>query len=291
MKSQVDAEAVQEFTRGQRIVAGLVLCVCFLVVGGSAFWVSYEHIRFVALLKHQPAHLAWVYPLTVDGMLGIGAVALWQDSVRGMVGRPWARFVFWLGLGVSIGANVVWYVAVWGWDAIGVAVAAWPAFALLCSVEVVTNPSRRRKVLRATAKAVAGVERLARSAATILTTPHTTTAQTPATGNGSPMAGEPASVGVSVQAQPSTRRWARPEDTEPLDQDLVDLALKVGRQWRERTGREITRDALRAGLRDAGWHKGISNVTAGRLLELIRSDVGQNTDGRQEPATSAANGR
>jgi len=284
-------EAVQEFTRAQRVVANLVLGLCFLVVGGSAFWVSYEHIRFVAELKHQPWHLALVYPLTVDGMLGIGAVSLWHDSVRGMAGRPWARFVFWLGLGVSVSANVIWYVAVWGWDPVGVGVAAWPALALLFSVEVVTNPSRRRKVVRATAQAVAEVERVVRSAATTLTTSDTGAAQATATGNGS-STGQPAAVAVPVQVP--VRRTVRPED-EPLDEQLVDLALKVGREWRERTGREITRDGLRAGLRDAGWHRGISNVTAGRLLDLIRSDVvGQDSDGQQEPVqatAAAANGR
>jgi hypothetical protein len=74
-----------------------------------------------------------------------------------MAARPWARVVFWLGLGVSVAANVIWYVAIWGWDAVGVGVAAWPALALLFSVEVVTNPSRRRKVLKMTAKAAAEV--------------------------------------------------------------------------------------------------------------------------------------
>ena len=59
---------------------------------------------------------------------------------------------------------------------------------------------------------------------------------------------------------------------------LVALARQVGGRWRERTGREITRVQLREQLGSAGWQRGISNVTAGRLLDLIRTD----TDGSGE---------
>lgn len=296
---------VREFTRGQRIFANIVLIVCFLVVGGSAFWVSYEHIRFVTELKHQPWHLALVYPLTVDGMLGIGAVTLWHDSVRGMKGRLWARVVFWLGLGASIAANVVWYVAVWGWDPVGVAVAAWPAAALLLSIEVVTNPSQRRKVVKGASTAVAEAERRIRSAATAATTPSSGPAAVPAQPDAAQTTtgGQQRTVEPSTAEQPSPvtvpvsvpARTLRREGTEPLDSTLVEMALQVGRAWRERTGREITRDGLRTGLRDAGWHRGISNVTAGRLLDVIRNDADGSNGGdgqdSQRAAAVAANGR
>lgn len=65
-----------------------------------------------------------------------------------------------------------------------------------------------------------------------------------------------------------------------MDDRLIAMALQVGRAWRDRTGREVTRDGLRTGLREAGWQRGISNVTAGRLLDVIRTDAEANGQGQ-----------
>jgi hypothetical protein len=143
-----------------------------------------------------------------------------------------------------------------------VAVAAWPAAALLFSVEVVTNPSRRRKVLKMAAKAAAEAENLLRAAlhrpSVAQPQPSTSaTPETPPTG-GQTAGNEPASAGNGTphQASPTTGttvtprpvRAARPEDSEPLPERLIVLARQVGGAWRDRTGREITRDGLRNGL-------------------------------------------
>jgi hypothetical protein len=70
-------------------------------------------------------------------------------------------------------------------------------------------------------------------------------------------------------------RRSRWQDEAPLPADLVALvalARSVGADWLQRTGRHATRDQLRAGIRAAGG-PGISNVTAGRLLDAIRNDT------------------
>src|SRR5215468_11265999 len=81
--------------------ARVVLVVCFLLVGGPAAAVSFDHIKDVAVIGHQSLFMAYLYPLTVDGVMGIAAVAMWQDKVFNRHVRPWAMFSFWAGLGVS----------------------------------------------------------------------------------------------------------------------------------------------------------------------------------------------
>jgi hypothetical protein len=213
---------------------------------------------------------------------------MWQDSVRGMAARPWARVVFWLGLGVSVAANVIWYVAVWGWDPVGVAVAAWPAAALLFSVEVVTNPSRRRKVLKATAKGVAEAEKLVRSVIPGTTSAPVQPAAEPPAGDATAATAQTDSGSEARPAGQGTPRQndRRPVDDEPLPARLVEIAREIGRDHYQRTGQVITRDLLRQRVREQGWPKGFSHVTGGRLLELIRQDIDQtrNSGGNEDQA-------
>lgn len=78
----------------------------FLVVAGVAGRVSYSHIRDIALLAHQPLDVANVIPLSVDGLLIVASLAMAQDKAKGLMPRPWARFGFWFGAGISITCNI-----------------------------------------------------------------------------------------------------------------------------------------------------------------------------------------
>jgi hypothetical protein len=78
---------------------------------------------------------------------------------------------------------------------------------------------------------------------------------------------------IPTSAPVPTPSQRRPVDRDSLPSQLVDLALRVGREVHERSGRVVTRDELRSGIKGAGG-PGISNVTAMTLLALIREDLG-----------------
>src|SRR5262249_55252611 len=101
-----------------------------------------------------------------------------------------------------------------------------------------------------------------------------------AVGSGSPL---PAGVDG---ARLGLARRGRPVDDEPLDPELVRLALPVCRPLRQRTGPGITRDRLRARLPDAGWLQSISHVAPRPPLALL-GEAPQSAS----PASSGANGR
>ena len=65
----------------------------------------------------------------------------------------------------------------------------------------------------------------------------------------------------------------RPVDRSSLPQQLIEWALRVGREVHERSGRVVTRDELRSGIKAAGG-PGVSNTTVTPLLELICEDLG-----------------
>src|SRR5690242_11642268 len=220
-------------TRAQMWWARLVLVICFLLVGGPAAAVSYFHIRDVAVIGHQSLFMAYLYPLTVDGVMGIASVAMWQDKVFHRHVRPWATFSFWIGLGVSLLANVTSEVSVWGWGLVGIAVAAWPPVGLLVSVEIVSKPGRTRSI----------AESIARTRDSLRTPParvdgaHQAGAATDATVASDNARVDSQPTSGSSSAEPNGRdvrsasngelRRGRPLDDEPLPDELVALALQV----------------------------------------------------------------
>lgn len=113
----------------------------FLTVAGVAAINSYAHMRDVALLGHQPAPLASILPLSVDGMLVIASLAMAEDKAHQRRPRPWARFAFWLGALVSISANIASTAVHYG-DPLSIGVAAWSPIALLVVVEIMARPGR-----------------------------------------------------------------------------------------------------------------------------------------------------
>jgi hypothetical protein len=238
--------------------------------GGSAAVQSFKHIHDVGIISHQTELVAFLLPLSIDGMMGIATIAMAEDKAYGRLPRRWARTGLWFGLLVSLAANVASIVTVWGWDWVSITVAGLPP------VEIVSKPGRLRQVAQIIADVGDQIGRLRPPAPATNATAET--ASTPDS-NDVPADGQaPDSTGQTNGSRPAAGRRGRPEDDEPLDDRLIALALKVGRAWRKRTGREVTRDGLRTGLRDAGWERGISNVTAGRLLDAIRTADGQDQD-------------
>lgn len=115
----------------------------FVIVAGVAAANSYQHMRDVALLGHQPELLASTLPLSVDGLLLIASMAMAEDKAQNRHPRAWARFAFWFGAAISVAANIAATAVHFG-DPLSIAVSGWPPIALLIAVEIVSRPGRRK---------------------------------------------------------------------------------------------------------------------------------------------------
>ncbi|GAB3853760.1 hypothetical protein GCM10029963_45560 [Micromonospora andamanensis] len=92
---------------------------------------SYDHMRELAERAGQPPLLAALLPLSVDGMILVATLAL-GDGRRSRW-PAWLAFV--LGVAASLAANVI----VAEPNATARVVSAWPAVALLLTVEILTR--------------------------------------------------------------------------------------------------------------------------------------------------------
>nr|WP_281187053.1 DUF2637 domain-containing protein [Micromonospora sediminicola] len=114
-----------------RRVASLAGTVAVTVIAAVA---SYDHMRELAERAGQPPLLAALLPLSVDGMILVATLAL-GDGRRSRW-SAWLAFV--LGVAASLAANVI----VAPPDATARVVSAWPAVALLLTVEVLARSGR-----------------------------------------------------------------------------------------------------------------------------------------------------
>lgn len=108
------------------------------VVAGIAAWSSYRHMVHVALNVGEQPSIAWVLPLSVDGMLVVASIAMVDDRQAGRTVRWSARVAFATGVLASLAANVAAAAPNWG----ARVVAAWPALALLLTVELLSRSGR-----------------------------------------------------------------------------------------------------------------------------------------------------
>jgi hypothetical protein len=132
------------------------------VVAGIAAWSSYRHMVSVALnVGEQPA-VAYVLPLSVDGMLVVASVAMVDDRRSGRTVRWSARLAFAIGVLASLAANVSA-----AHPSIGARiVAAWPALALLLTVELLSRAGKPMSAAKAAAQ-VAAAQAAAEAAAAL----------------------------------------------------------------------------------------------------------------------------
>jgi Protein of unknown function (DUF2637) len=105
-----------------------------LLVAAIAALASYSHMRGLAVEYGQPAVIADLLPISVDGMMVVATIAL-GDGRR----NRWSAWLaFWTGVTGSVIANVL------AAEPSGVArcISAWPAVAFLLVVEVITRGGR-----------------------------------------------------------------------------------------------------------------------------------------------------
>lgn len=114
------------------------------VVGLVAAVMSFRHQFDLALGHGESPLTARLLPLSVDGLLMAGTLAVLDASRKGS-GARWARLTVAAGIAMTIWANVYHGLA---WGVPGVLVSAWPPVALILCVEVLAG------MLRNTAPAV-----------------------------------------------------------------------------------------------------------------------------------------
>jgi hypothetical protein len=117
-----------------RLAVGIVT----IVAGYNSFGHQYD----VARMAHQPREFAAVLPFSVDGLLLACSVAMAEDKAEGRRPRLWAVVGFWIGALVSVAANVASVIVHFGLDWLAIGVSAWPPFALLITVEVLSRKGR-----------------------------------------------------------------------------------------------------------------------------------------------------
>lgn len=99
-------------------------------VAAVAAVASFGHIKELATHTGQPEYVAWGMPISVDGLIIVGSIAMTSKGKPGK--RLFGWVVFTVGVLVSLAANL----AVAGPSLMDKAVSAWPAISLLLAVEV-----------------------------------------------------------------------------------------------------------------------------------------------------------
>ncbi|WFE22787.1 DUF2637 domain-containing protein [Solwaraspora sp. WMMD937] len=125
--------------------------VSTVAVAGIAAWSSWSHMVAVALKFGERPEVAYVLPISVDGMLIVASTVMVDDRRAGRPVRWSVRIAFVAGVAASVAANIAAAQPTLG----ARIVAAWPAVALLLVVEML---SRARPVVHASLRRVEAEE-------------------------------------------------------------------------------------------------------------------------------------
>jgi hypothetical protein len=126
------------FRRGRMTPMRLAQNVSTAAVASIAAWSSWSHMVHVALKYGERPEVAYVLPISVDGMLVVASAAMVEDKRAGRNVRWSARIAFLAGMAASVAANI----AAAPPSAGARIVAAWPAIALLLVVEILSRARR-----------------------------------------------------------------------------------------------------------------------------------------------------
>ena len=114
-----------------------------IAVAGVAGAISYRHQEHLAA-THGQGSLAAIWPLCVDGLVTVTALAISTDRAAGYGARLWALVGFWIGVSVSVVTN--WLATSGG--IINHAVSAFPALAFLLAIESLSSQPRPAKTAK-----------------------------------------------------------------------------------------------------------------------------------------------
>ena len=104
--------------------------------------VSYSHIYGLGRDHGQDGTAARLLPLSVDGLILAASLVLLHEARNDRVAPGLARFMLWLGISATIGANIAYGA---GYGLLGALISAWPAVAFIGTVEIATQQVRRAR--------------------------------------------------------------------------------------------------------------------------------------------------
>ncbi len=113
-----------------------------LVVAGIAAVVSYSHIYGLGRAHGQDGTAARLLPLSVDGLILAASLVLLHEARNDRAAPRLARFMLWLGIAATIGANIAYGA---GYGLPGALISAWPAVAFIGAVEMAVGLIRRAR--------------------------------------------------------------------------------------------------------------------------------------------------
>ena len=121
-----------------RFATAAVVCA----VAAFAAVVSYSHIYGLGRAHGQDGTAARLLPLSVDGLILAASLVLLHEARNDRDAPRLARFMLWLGIAATIGANIAYGA---GYGLLGALISAWPAVAFIGSVEIAMQQVRRAR--------------------------------------------------------------------------------------------------------------------------------------------------
>lgn len=114
--------------------------VVVVILAAVAAVVSYRHAYEVITAHGETGWVAYLVPLTIDGLIFASSMVLLDCARRSLEVPTLARLTLALGIAATLAANVMHGLA---HGPIGAVVAAWPAVALVLSYELLMGLIRR----------------------------------------------------------------------------------------------------------------------------------------------------
>ena len=112
---------------GDRVIRFTTAAVVCAVAAFAAV-VSASHIYGLGRAHGQDGTAARLLPLSVDGLILAASLVLLHEARNDRDAPALARFMLWLGIGATIGANVAYGA---GYGLLGALISAWPAVAFM----------------------------------------------------------------------------------------------------------------------------------------------------------------
>lgn len=119
--------------------------IVVVLLAAVAAVVSYRHAYEVIVSNGESGWVAYLVPLTIDGLIFASSMVLLDAARRGLKVPKLARFTLALGILATLAANIMHG---WAHGPVGAIVAAWPAVALVLSYELLMGLIRRSANLR-----------------------------------------------------------------------------------------------------------------------------------------------